>query len=85
MASEASNAGLERALVLARNARGAACREAIEHALAAPDVHVFAELMDLPQVSRTRCSPCRCDARAGRAGHCRVERAQSGGCKAGVC
>ena len=49
-----ANGGLERALILTRSAKGAACREAIEQALAAPDVHVFGELLDLPQVYKVQ-------------------------------
>ncbi len=47
-----ANSGLERCLILVRSAKGAACREAVEQALAAPDVHVFGEFLDLPQVRR---------------------------------
>ena len=38
---EANNAGLERMLVVAQGARGAACRGAIEQALAAPGISLY--------------------------------------------
>eukprot|EP01147_Barroeca_monosierra_P004446 gene4445-6695_t len=47
------NSGIEPLLLLAKSARGAGCREAIS----APDVHVFGELLDLPQILELQGGP----------------------------
>eukprot|EP00045_Choanoeca_perplexa_P000971 m.17141 g.17141 ORF g.17141 m.17141 type:complete len:248 (-) comp10653_c0_seq2:158-901(-) len=44
------NAGLERYLLMAKVQKGAACREIIDQAISAPDVFMFQELLDLPQI-----------------------------------
>ncbi|GLV32414.1 COP9 signalosome subunit 7 [Carabus blaptoides fortunei] len=46
-----SNNPLEQFVLLAKSAKGAACLELIKQVLEAPGVHVFGELLDMPNVS----------------------------------
>lgn len=45
-----SNNPLEQFVLLAKSAKGAACLELIKQVLEAPGVHVFGELLDMPNV-----------------------------------
>lgn len=45
-----SNNPLEQFVLLAKSAKGAACLELIKQVLDAPGVHVFGELLDMPNV-----------------------------------
>lgn len=45
-----SNSSLEQFTLLAKGARGTACAELVKQALEAPGVHVFGELIDMPNV-----------------------------------
>lgn len=48
--STSSNNPLEQFVLLAKSAKGAACLELIKQVLEAPGVHVFGELLDMPNV-----------------------------------
>ncbi|KAG8242206.1 COP9 signalosome complex subunit 7b [Homalodisca vitripennis] len=48
--STSSNNPLEQFVLLAKSAKGAAAMELIRQVLAAPGVHVFGELLDMPNI-----------------------------------
>lgn len=49
-----SNNPLEQFVLLAKSARGAAAVELVKQVLEAPGVHVFGELLDMPNVIEVR-------------------------------
>lgn len=55
----ASNNPLEQFVLLAKSAKGAACLELIKQVLEAPGVHVFGELLDMPNVIEVSSLPVR--------------------------
>ena len=46
---------LEQFVLLAKTAKGAAAVELVKQALEAPDVYVFGELLDMPNIKEVRC------------------------------
>lgn len=58
--SSSSNNPLEQFVLLAKSAKGAAAMELIRQVLAAPGVHVFNELLDMPNIKEvsTGCLKC---------------------------
>lgn len=52
-----SHGPIERFLILAKGANGRAVAMTIDQALSAPDVHVFAELLDVPSVQKLKGTP----------------------------
>lgn len=52
--STTGNNPLEQFVLLAKSAKGAAAMELIRQVLAAPGVHVFGELLDMPNIKEVR-------------------------------
>lgn len=49
-----SNHSLEQFVLLAKGAKGFACAELIKQVLEAPGVHVFGELLEVPNIQEVR-------------------------------
>ncbi|XP_044734439.1 COP9 signalosome complex subunit 7b isoform X2 [Chrysoperla carnea] len=56
-AGTSSNNPLEQFVLLAKSAKGAACVELIKQVLEAPGVHVFGELLDMPNIAELQNGP----------------------------
>lgn len=52
--SFSSNQSLEQFVLLAKGAKGFACAELIKQVLEAPGVHVFGELLEMPNIKEVR-------------------------------
>lgn len=52
--SFSTNRPLEQFLLLAKGAKGSACAELIKQVLEAPGVHVFGELLEMPNIKEVR-------------------------------
>lgn len=52
--SFSSNHPLEQFVLLAKGAKGSACAELIKQVLEAPGVHVFGELLEMPNIQEVR-------------------------------
>lgn len=50
LSSFSSNHPLEQFVLLAKGAKGSACAELIKQVLEAPGVHVFGELLEMPNI-----------------------------------
>lgn len=57
-ASTSGNNPLEQFVLLAKTTKGAAAMELIRQVLAAPGVHVFGELLDMPNIKEVSHSIC---------------------------
>ena len=52
--SFSTNHPLEQFVLLAKGAKGSACAELIKQVLEAPGVHVFGELLEMPNIAEVR-------------------------------
>lgn len=57
MQGETSASPLAEFLLLAKSAKGAACAQLVLQVLEHPSIHVFGELLDMPNVREVRDSP----------------------------
>lgn len=60
MLGEPSGSPLGEFLLLAKSAKGAACAQLVSQVLEHPSIHVFGELLDMPNVKEVRRQPAFC-------------------------